>query len=39
MQVDGRNPIGQRYEDVVIRSLTVNIGQFKHCNRLVHFFL
>jgi hypothetical protein len=26
MQVDGRLPIGQRYGDVVIQSLTANIG-------------
>jgi hypothetical protein len=38
MQVDGRLPIGQRW-DVVIHSLTANIGQFMHCNSLVHFFL
>jgi hypothetical protein len=29
-------PIGQRYEDVTIHSLTANIN---HCNKLVHFFL
>jgi hypothetical protein len=28
MQVDRRLPIGQRYDDVVIHSLTANIGQF-----------
>jgi hypothetical protein len=28
IQVDGRLPIGQRYGDVVILSLTANIGQF-----------
>jgi hypothetical protein len=38
MQVDGRVTTGQRYTDVVIHSLTVNIGQFKHCNSLVNFF-
>jgi hypothetical protein len=26
MQVDGRLPVGQRYRDVVIYSLTANIG-------------
>jgi hypothetical protein len=39
MLVGGRLPIGQRQGDVVIHSLTANIGQFKHCNGLVHFFL
>jgi hypothetical protein len=38
MQVDRRLHIGQQ-RDVVIHSLTAHIGQFKHCNRLVHFFL
>jgi hypothetical protein len=28
MQVDTRLPIGQCYDDVVIHSLTANIGQF-----------
>jgi hypothetical protein len=28
LQVDGRLPIVQRYGDVVIHSLTANIGQF-----------
>jgi hypothetical protein len=36
MQVDGRLAIGQRQEDVVIHSLTANIGQFKHCNSIVY---
>jgi hypothetical protein len=40
MQVDGRLPTGQRQGDVVIHSLTANIGQFGlHSNSLVHFFL
>jgi hypothetical protein len=43
LQVDGRLPIGQRQEDVVIHSLTANIGEgkfnHKHCNNLVNFFL
>jgi hypothetical protein len=39
MQVDGRIPIGLRQRDVVIHSLTANIGQFKLCNSLVNFFL
>jgi hypothetical protein len=39
MQVDGKLPIGQRQGDAVFHSLTANIGQFKHCNSLVHFFL
>jgi hypothetical protein len=39
MQVEGKLPIGQQKGDVVIQSLTANIGQFKHCNSLVHFFL
>jgi len=39
MQVDGRLPIGKRQGDVVFHSLTANIGQFKQCNSLVHFFL
>jgi hypothetical protein len=39
MLVDGRFSIGQRQENVMIRSVTANIGQFKHCNCLVHFFL
>jgi hypothetical protein len=39
MQVDGRLPTGQRLEDVVIYSLTANIGQFKRCNSLfISFF-
>jgi hypothetical protein len=37
MQVDGRLPIGQRQGDVVIHTLTENIGQV-NCNSLVHFF-
>jgi hypothetical protein len=39
MQVEGRLPIGQRQRDVVIHSLTANIGQFNHRNSLVYFFL
>jgi hypothetical protein len=39
MRVDGRLPIGQRKRDLVIHSLTADIGQFKHCNSLVNFFL
>jgi hypothetical protein len=39
MQVDERLPTSQRQEDVVIHSLTENIGQFKHCNSLDHLFL
>jgi hypothetical protein len=39
MQVDGRFPIGQRQGAVLIHSLPANIGQFKNCNSLVHFFL
>jgi hypothetical protein len=39
MQGDGRRPISQRQRDAVIHSLTANIGQFKYCNSLVHFFL
>jgi hypothetical protein len=39
MQVDGRLPTGQRQEDDVIHTLTANIGHFKKCNSLVHFFL
>jgi hypothetical protein len=38
MQVDRRLHIGQQ-SHVVIHSLTAHIGQFKHCNSLVHFFL
>jgi hypothetical protein len=37
--VDVKRPIDQRQRDVVIHSVTSNIGQFKHCNSLVHFFL
>jgi hypothetical protein len=38
MQVDGRFRISQRQGDVMIHSLTANIGQLKHCNSLVHLF-
>jgi hypothetical protein len=38
MKVDGRLAVGQRQGDEVVRSLTANIGQFKPCNSLVHFF-
>jgi hypothetical protein len=40
MQVDGRLPIGQRQEDVVIHGLTANIGQFGNIVTalLIYFF-
>jgi hypothetical protein len=39
MRVERTLPIGQRYGDVVIHSLTANIGQFGiHCNKFISFF-